>query len=143
MGASPGIEQHVATRQSSSDVYARTVNNPTILHVSSRELVQKLRDEILRHHGFAVDSTLSTSHALDLALNTSYDLILIDVEGPSGISEAERLCEAIKKGNPKQRVAYVCNHRISLESDCPEEIIRATFAPDTLLQGVRDVLSGA
>ena len=36
----------------------RTVSAQSILHVSSRELVQKLRDDILRIHGFDVDSTL-------------------------------------------------------------------------------------
>jgi len=117
-----------------------TVSTQSILHVSSRELIQKLRDDILRIHGFEVESTLSLDKALELALQTRYSLVLIDVDGENRVAEAEALCDAIKKEIPDQRVAYVCNYRISIESDCPDEIIRAEFNPDLLVQTLREIL---
>ena len=117
-----------------------TVSTQSILHVSSRELIQKLRDDILRIHGFEVESTLSLDKALELALQTRYSLVLIDVDGENRVAEAEALSDAIKKENPDQRVAYVCNYRISIASDCPDEIIRAEFNPDLLVQTLREIL---
>jgi CheY-like chemotaxis protein len=119
------------------------VNAPRILHVSSRELIQKLRDDILRIHGFEVESTLSLDRALEMAQSARYSLVLIDVEGENRVAEAEFLCDAIKKTIPDQRVAYVCNHRVSFESDCPDEIIRAEFNPDLLVRTVREILADA
>jgi CheY-like chemotaxis protein len=122
-------------------VYATAVNAHTILHVSSRELVQTLRDTILRIHGYEVESTLSLSQALEMVQQKNYDLVLIDVEGPDRIGQAEILCDAIRKAVPDQLVAYVCNHRISSESDCPDEIIRAEFNPELLVQSVKQIIA--
>jgi DNA-binding NtrC family response regulator len=119
----------------------QTVSAQRILHVSSRELVQKLRDNILRIHGFEVESTLSLNGALEMAVAARYDLVLIDVEGEDRVNEAELLCNAIKKVIPNQRVAYVCNHRVSSESDCPDEIIRAEFNPELLVRMVRAIMA--
>ena len=119
----------------------QTVSAQRILHVSNRELIQKLRDDILRIHGFEVESTLSLNEALELAVSARYDLVLIDVEGEDRVGEAELLCNAIKKATPDQRVAYVCNHRVSSESDCPDEIIRAEFNPELLVRAVRAIMA--
>jgi DNA-binding NtrC family response regulator len=119
----------------------QTVSAQKILHVSSRELIQKLRDDILRIHGFEVESTLSLNRALEMAVSARYDLVLIDVEGEDRVHEAELLCNAIKKAIPDQRVAYVCNHRVSSESDCPDEIIRAVFNPELLVRMVRAIMA--
>ena len=70
----------------------------------------------------------------------TYDLVLIDVEGPNRIEDAEALCNAIKKILPDQHIAYVCNHRISSESDCPDEIIRAEFNPEFLVESVKEII---
>jgi DNA-binding NarL/FixJ family response regulator len=123
-------------------VYPTAVNAQSILHVSSRELIQKLRDDILRLHGFEVESTLWLSEALEMARIRNFDLVLIDVEGPNRIAEAELLCDSIKKAKPKQLIAYLCNHRISFESDCPDEIIRAEFNPEFLVQSVKQIIAG-
>ena len=122
-------------------LYATAVNTSSILHISSRELIQKLRDDILRFHGFEVESTLSLGHALEMVQKKRYDLVLIDVEGSNRVAEAELLCDAIKKAIPEQHVAYVCNHRISFDSDCPDEIIRAEFNPELLVQSVRQMIA--
>ena len=119
----------------------QTVSAQRILHVSSRELVQKLRDDILRIHGFEVESTLSLNEALEMAVSARYGLVLIDVEGEDRVDEAELLCDAIKKAIPDQRVAYVCNHRVSSASDCPDEIIRAEFNPDLLVRMIREIMA--
>ena len=119
----------------------QTVSAQRILHVSSRELVQKLRDDILRIHGFEVESTLSLNEALEMAVSARYGLVLIDVEGEDRVDEAELLCDAIKKAIPDQRVAYVCNHRVSSVSDCPDEIIRAEFNPDLLVRMIREIMA--
>jgi DNA-binding response OmpR family regulator len=122
-------------------VYHTAVSAHKILHVSSRELIQKLRDTILRIHGFEVESTLSLTQPLNMVRQKTYDLVLIDVEGPSRIEDAEALCNAIKKVFPDQLIAYVCNHRLSSESDCPDEIIRAEFNPELLVQSVKEIIA--
>jgi len=124
-------------------LYATAVSAPRILHVSSRELVQKLRDDILRIQGFEVVSTLSLSEALEIVQKTKYDLVVIDVEGENRVAGAELLCGEIKKAIPEQRVAYVCNHRVSLESDCPDEIIRAEFNPELVVRSVREMIANS
>jgi DNA-binding NtrC family response regulator len=117
------------------------VNAHSILHVSSRELIQKLRDDILRIQGFEVESTLSLSQALEMVQKKKYDLVLIDVEGENRVQGAELLCDEIKKATPDQHVAYVCNYRISLNSDCPDEIIRAEFNPELLVRSIREIIA--
>ncbi len=67
-----------------------------------------------------------------------YDLVLIDVEGESGVHTAEQLCSAVKKARPDQLVAFVCNWRVAILTDCPDEIVRTEFNPEAFVQGVRD-----
>jgi len=99
-----------------------------------------LRDEILRLHGFEVESTVYAREALDQVAWKDYDLILIDVEADVKVQSAQELCDAVKKINPGQHVAFVCNYRVSIESDCPDEIIRAEFSPQDFVKGVKQAL---
>lgn len=110
---------------------------PLILHVCKRELLRPLRDEVLRLSGFEVDSTMETQAGLAMFWARPYDLVLIDVDGEAGIPEAELLCSEIKTAQHRQRVAFVCNWRISTLTDCPDEILRTEFDPDAFAQGVR------
>lgn len=119
-----------------------TTGRPRIFHISNREMIQKLRDEILRLHGFEVQSTLSLHQALEDVPNGRYDLVLIDVEGDSRVAQAEQLCDEIKKRVPDQQVAYVCNYRVAIDSDCPDEVIRAEFNPEGLVRSVQQVIAG-
>jgi DNA-binding NtrC family response regulator len=100
----------------------------------------ELRDEILRMHGFEVDSSVYSGNALDEVSRNNYDLVLIDVEADIKVQSAQELCDAIKKVQPGQHVAFVCNYRVGIESDCPDEIIRAEFSPEALVRGVKDAL---
>ena len=111
-----------------------------IFHVSSRLNIMGLRDEILRMHGFEVDSTVYSNQAADEVANKDYDLVLIDVEADVRVQSAQELCDEIKKVQPNQHVAFVCNYRVAIESDCPDEIIRAEFNPEALVNGVKDAL---
>ncbi len=111
-----------------------------IFHVSSRENIKGLRDEILRMHGFEVHSMLYSSGALDEVAQRDYDLVLIDVESDFRVQSAQELCDEIKKVVPQQHVAFVCNYRVAIESDCPDEIIRAEFNPEALVRGVQQAL---
>jgi DNA-binding NtrC family response regulator len=111
-----------------------------IFHVSSRENIKGLRDEILRMHGFEVQSSLYSSRALDEVSRSDYDLVLIDVESDVRVQSAQDLCDEIKKVAPRQHVAFVCNYRVAIESDCPDEIIRAEFNPEALVRGVQQAL---
>jgi DNA-binding NtrC family response regulator len=111
-----------------------------IFHVSSRLNIMGLRDEILRMHGFEVDSTVYSNQAADEVANRDYDLVLIDVEADVRVQSAQELCDEIKKVQPNQHVAFVCNYRVAIESDCPDEIIRAEFNPEALVRGVKDAL---
>ena len=46
----------------------------------------------------------------------------------------------IKKVHPEQHVAFVCNYRVAIESDCPDEIIRSEFNPEAMVRGVKEAL---
>lgn len=118
-----------------------TENKPTILHICRREMLRPLRDQILRISGFEVDSTLSYTDGLAMFRGRHYDLILVDVEGESGISDAERLCSEIKTAQPGQVVAFVCNWRVAIGTDCPDEILRTEFDPEAFVDGVRDIVA--
>lgn len=117
-----------------------TQGKPRIFHVSSGEILQKLRDDILRIHGFEVESTLSYNSVLDALSTAAYDVVLIDVEGENRVKQAVELCDNIKKAFPGQHVAYVCNYRVAIQSECPDEVIRAEFNPEALVRSVREAL---
>jgi hypothetical protein len=111
-----------------------------ILHVCTRETIRPLRDRILILQGFEVDSTLSYTEGLSMFWARQYDLVLIDVEGESGIASAEHLCSEIKTAQSEQIVAFVCNWRVATMTDCPDEILRTEFDPAAFAQGVRDIV---
>ena len=96
-----------------------------------------LRDEILRMHGFDVDSTVYSRQAAEEVAEKDYDLVLIDVEADVRVQSAQELCDEIKKVHPLQHVAFVCNYRVAIDSDCPDEIIRAEFNPEAMVRGVQ------
>ena len=77
-----------------------------------------------------------------LAQAGAYSLVIIDVEGDGRVPAAERLCSEIKKHRPDQEVVFICNHRVSVNTDCPDEIIRTEFNPQAMLDGVKAVLNG-
>jgi DNA-binding response OmpR family regulator len=116
-------------------------NSHSILHVCNRETLRPLRDQILRIEGFSVDSTLTHAEGLDMFAAKQYDVVLIDVEGESGIHRAEHLCSAIKTAQPKQMVAFVCNWRVAILTDCPDGIVRTEFDPKAFVSGVRELLN--
>jgi DNA-binding response OmpR family regulator len=116
-------------------------DQPAILHVCKREMLRPLRDQILRISGYRVDSTLSGAEGLVLFQSRSYDLILVDVEGEHGISEAEHLCSLIKTARSEQLVAFVCNWRVAILTDCPDEIVRTEFDPAAFVAGVKKILA--
>lgn len=116
-----------------------TSARPSILHVCHREMLRPLRDQILRISGFDVESTLSTTEGLKMFWAKQYDLVLIDVEGVSGIPDAEHFCSEIKTAQPGQTVAFVCNWRVAIETDCPDEILRTEFDPAAFVDGVRTI----
>jgi hypothetical protein len=116
-------------------------NKRSILHICTRETIRPLRDKVLGLSGFHVDSTLTHSEGLSLFWSRPYDLVLIDVEGESGIPAAERMCSEIKTAQHGQRIAFVCNWRVAILTDCPDEILRTEFDPAAFAQGVRDIVS--
>jgi len=103
-------------------------------------MVIMLRDQILRLHGFEVISTLSLDEGPSLFQMRPFDLVLVDVEGQGRVPQAERLCAEIRELHPGQRVAFVCNYLVSIQSDCPDEIIEAEFNPEAFVYGVRKML---
>ncbi len=114
---------------------------PFILHICKREVLRPLRDQILRLSGFSVESTCLLEEALGLYRVHPVSLVLIDVEGEEGIPLAESLCEQIKKLNPEQRVAFVCNWRVAILTDCPDHILRTEFDPAAFVAGVREIVT--
>ena len=115
-------------------------NKRAILHICTRETLRPLRDRVLTLSGFHVDSTLTHTEALSMFWARHYDLVLIDVEGETGIPQAEQLCSEIKTAQPGQLVAFVCNWRVAIMTDCPDEIVRTEFDPAAFAQGVRDIV---
>jgi DNA-binding response OmpR family regulator len=114
--------------------------NPSILHVCGRETILALRDDIFRLSGFEVTSTLDLKNALILYSQRPYTLVLVDVEGEGRVVAAEHLCGEIKHENPDQMVAFLCNYRVAITSDCPDEIIHAEFNPAAMIKGVKELL---
>lgn len=112
----------------------------SILHICRREMLRPLRDQILRISGFDVDSTLSHSEGLSMFWARQYDLVLIDVEGESGIAHAEHMCSEIKTAQHGQLVAFVCNWRVAILTDCPDEIVRTEFDPAAFVEGVHNMM---
>jgi hypothetical protein len=112
----------------------------SVLHICSREMLRPLRDQILRISGFDVDSTLSHADGLSMFWARPYDLVLIDVEGESGIPKAEHMCSEIKTAHPGQLVAFVCNWRVAILTDCPDEIVRTEFDPAAFVEGVHQIV---
>ena len=112
-----------------------------IFHISSREQIKELRDQILRLHGFEVESTVYSNKVVDEVVEKDYDLVLIDVENNARIQNAQELCDSIRKVQPELAVAFVCNHQVSIQSDCPDDIIHTTFDPQALVRGVAEALS--
>jgi DNA-binding response OmpR family regulator len=119
----------------------QTGTENSILHVCRREILRPLRDEILRVSGYRVDSTLNFAEALAMFSARRYAIVLIDVEGEQGIPDAEHLCSAIKTARPEQLVAFVCNWRVAILTDCPDEIVRTEFDPEAFVAGVRQILA--
>jgi hypothetical protein len=117
-----------------------TDNQRAILHICTRETIRPLRDRVLTLSGFHVDSTLSHTEALSMFWGRRYDLVLVDVEGEAGIPQAEHLCSEIKTAQPEQLVAFVCNWRVAIMTDCPDEILRTEFDPAAFAQGVREIV---
>ncbi len=112
----------------------------SILHICRREILRPLRDQVLRISGFDVDSTCAIAEALSMFWAKPYDLVLIDVESEDTIPQAEHLCSEIKTAQHTQLVAFVCNWRVALMSDCPDEILRTEFNPAAFVDGVRDIV---
>lgn len=112
----------------------------SILHVCARTMILPLRDEILRRQGYEVSSTLSLDEASAISRDKVFSLVLIDVEGDGRVAQAEQLCDEIRKHRPEALVAFVCNHRASIQSDCPDELIRAQFDPREMVRSVRELL---
>lgn len=99
-------------------------------------MLRPLRDQVLRIHGYEVDSTMTAKDGFELFQQKHYDLVLVDVEGEKRIPEAERLCSEIKTARPNQLVAFVCNWRVAILTDCPDEIVRTEFNPEEFVRGV-------
>jgi DNA-binding response OmpR family regulator len=105
-------------------------------------MLRPLRDQILRLSGYEVDSTFVPAEAFSMFQRRPYDLVLIDVEGESRIHEAETLCSEIRTAEPGQRIAFVCNWRVAVLTDCPDEVLRAEFDPKAFVEGVRALVPG-
>ncbi len=117
-----------------------TQENKCILHFGSRQLIIELRDQILRLQGYEVVSSLALDQGVPLFQQRPYDLVLIDVEGQGRVPQAEHLCSEIRTLRPEQKVGFVCNYLVSIESDCPDEIIHAEFNPAAFVEGVQQLL---
>lgn len=125
-------------------VYAtRVTTSPksSILHVCARDTIRKLRDDILRLQGYEVISTSSAAGVLAEMAPRHFSLVLVDIEGDGRVSEAEQLCDDIRSLYADQPVAFVCSHRVSIRSHCPDEVIRSEFSPEALVRGIQQIMA--
>ncbi|HKO20195.1 MAG TPA: response regulator [Acidobacteriaceae bacterium] len=99
-----------------------------------------MRDQILRVAGYDVDSAETHEDALAKARSNRYDLVLIDIDSQHNVRNAEELCSAVKTADPSQRVAFVCNWRVAILNECPDDIVRSEFDPVGFLSGVAAAL---
>ena len=111
-----------------------------ILHVCTRDVLRPVRDQILRVAGYDVDSSETHEDALTKAKENRYDLVLIDIDSQHHVRNAEELCSAVKSADPTQRVAFVCNWRVAILNECPDDIVRSEFDPVGFLNGVAATL---
>jgi response regulator RpfG family c-di-GMP phosphodiesterase len=117
-----------------------TLQKPTILHISTREVLRPIRDQMLRLAGYEVISCDGYDQALNVARKNTVELILIDIESERQVKEAEHLCSALKSHDLAQRVAFVCNWRIAVIVECPDHVVRSEFDPVGFLSGVGNLL---
>ena len=94
---------------------------------------------VLQSQGYEATCVTDASTVLNSWISKTYDLVLVDVEGVSGIADAEHLCSEIKTAQPGQRVAFVCNWRVAIATDCPDDILRTEFDPTAFVEGVKDI----
>ncbi len=113
----------------------------SILHLCKREMLRPLRDQILRLSGYDVVSTCSEEEALEWFHAAPYDLVMVDIEGEDGVRAAERFCSEVKTFHHGQLVAFVCNWRVAILTDCPDEILRTEFDPAAFVAGVRETFA--
>jgi CheY-like chemotaxis protein len=112
----------------------------SILHVCERDLIRDLRTRVLRLQGFDVTSAMDFAEAFELYTQQPYKLLLIDVEGNARVPAAEEFCHEVKQQRPEQKVAYICNHRVSLHLDCPDDVIYSDFNPGAMVESVKELL---
>lgn len=119
-----------------------TPGKPSLLHVCKHDVMRPVRDQILRLAGYTVDSADTHEDALEKIQQKRYHLALIDIDGQHQVRDAEHLCEEIKTNDREQRIAFVCNWRVAILSDCPDEIVRSEFDPVAFLSGVKAAVAG-
>ena len=124
-----------------TDTAQAATEKQSVLHICNREMLRPLRDQILRISGFSVKSASTYDEGLAIFRKDVVDLVLIDVEGEERVGEAERLCSAIRTAHHGQLVAFLCNWRVAILTDCPDEIVRAEFDPAAFVEGVRKTLA--
>ena len=119
-----------------------TARKTSILHVCAREVLRPVRDKILQVAGYEVESCDTHQEALTKAGHRRYDLVLIDIDGQHHVADAEELCSAVKEADSTQRVAFVCNWRVAILNECPDDIVRSEFDPTGFLAGVSAAMNG-
>jgi DNA-binding response OmpR family regulator len=115
------------------------MTGPRILHVCSRDNLRPLRDQVLRVSGYQVESAPTFKDALPAFEAGTFDLVIIDIEADGQVSTAEELCGAMKKMHHGQNIVFACNWRVSIESSCPDDVIRTEFNPEAFVAGVRSM----
>jgi len=113
---------------------------PSILHVSPRDILRTVRDQILRVSGYEVTSSDSYENAREILESTRYDLVLIDIQSEGDLKAADEFCALLKQVKPEQKVAFVCNWRVAIISHCPDDVVRSEFDPAAFVSGVNDVV---
>ena len=114
---------------------------PALLHVCTHDVMRPIRDQILRLAGYNVESADTHEDGLAKAQQRLYDLVLIDVDGQHQVANAEQLCGEIKTNNPEHRIAFVCNWRVAILTECPDDVVRSEFDPVAFLSGVKAALA--
>jgi CheY-like chemotaxis protein len=127
---------------SETENVVETPSKPLLLHICTHDVMRPIRDQILRLAGYNVDSAENHEDALQKVRQRRYDLALIDIHGQHQVRDAEQLCEEIKTNDPDQRIAFACNWRVAILTDCPDEVVRSEFDPVAFVSGVKAAVAG-
>jgi DNA-binding NtrC family response regulator len=112
--------------------------------IDDEQIVLDSVKNILREENFEVDTSLTSTTGLEMALNNDYDIVLTDIRMPT--MGGMRVLRDIKRSKPSMPVIMITGYA-SVKSAVQSMILGATnyiekpFTPDELIEAVHEALN--